>query len=115
VLATNQRSLREIGEAILLIRRAIGCPKEAEALLNDFKHGLEALRCSYACPHPRVYFEKWDGPLISGIGWLTEAIELVGGQDIFSRPNAKASRERQAKSAADPRDHFCQLVWQTCQ
>jgi iron complex transport system substrate-binding protein len=100
VLATNQRSLREIGEAILLIGRAIGCPKEAEALLNDFKNGLEALRCSHACPRPRVYFEEWDDPLVSGIGWVTEAIELVGGQDIFSRPNAKASRERQVESAA---------------
>ncbi|MBV8173156.1 MAG: ABC transporter substrate-binding protein [Verrucomicrobia bacterium] len=100
VLATNQRSLREIGEAILLIGRAIGCPKEAEALLNDFKHGLEALRGSHAWPRPRVYFEEWDDPLVSGIGWVTEATELVGGQDIFSRPNAKASRERQVESAA---------------
>jgi iron complex transport system substrate-binding protein len=99
VLATNQRSLREIGEAILLIGRAIGCPKEAEALLNDFKHRLEALR-SHDYPRPRVYFEEWDDPLVSGIGWVTEAIELVGGQDIFSRPDAKASSERQVESAA---------------
>jgi iron complex transport system substrate-binding protein len=81
-----------------LIGRVIGCQREAEALLNDFTHGLEALR-SCDTPRPRVYFEEWDDPLISGIGWVSEAIELVGGEDIFASPNAKAARERQIQSA----------------
>ena len=99
VLATNQRSLRGIGEAMLLIGRAIGCPREAEALVSDFERQLESLGCT-DYPRPRVYFEEWDDPLISGVGWVSEAIELVGGEDIFVRPNAKASKERQIESAA---------------
>lgn len=99
VLATNQRSLRGIGEAMLLIGRVIGCAMQAEALLRDFERDLEALH-SRDYPRPRVYFEEWDDPLISGIGWVSEAIELVGGKDVFARPNAKASKERQVESAA---------------
>jgi hypothetical protein len=48
----------------------------------------------------RAYFEERDDPLISAIGWVTEAIGLVGGEDILARPNARASKERQIESAA---------------
>ena len=34
-------------------------------------------------PRPRVYFEEWDQPLISGIGWVSELIEIAGGEDVF--------------------------------
>jgi len=98
VLATNQHSLRAIGEAILLIGRVIGCPEEAETLAGDFERHLESVHCRDH-PRPRVYFEEWDDPLISGIGWVSEAIELVGGEDIFARPDARASGERQLESA----------------
>jgi iron complex transport system substrate-binding protein len=50
----------------------------------------------------RAYFEERDDPLISAIGWVTEAIGLVGGEDIFARQSAMASKERQIESAADP-------------
>ena len=93
VLATNQRSLPGISQAILLIGRAIGCPAEASKLASDFESRLARLR-SDRTPRPRVYFEEWDEPLISGIGWVSEAIHLVGGEDIFFRPEAKSSRDR---------------------
>jgi iron complex transport system substrate-binding protein len=105
VLATNQRSLRGIIQAIVLIGRAIGCSDEAEKLASDFECELQNLRRDQS-PRPRVYFEEWDEPLISGIGWVSEAINLVGGEDIFFRPAAKASRERAVEAAtvcrADP-------------
>jgi iron complex transport system substrate-binding protein len=93
VLATNQRSFRGIIQAILLIGRAIGCSAEALKLASDFESQLERFR-SERTPRPRVYFEEWDEPLISGIGWVSEAIHLVGGEDIFFRPEAKSSRDR---------------------
>lgn len=99
VLATNQRSLRQIAEAILLIGRAIGCAPEAEALADDFERQLKQLRHA-PTRRPRVYFEEWDEPPISGIGWISEAIALVGGEDIFSSQDGKASRERQVDPAA---------------
>ena len=75
VLATNQRSLRGIIEAILLIGRAIGYCAEAEKLASDFELQLRDLRCDEE-PRPRIYFEEWDEPLITGIGWVSEAIKL---------------------------------------
>ena len=44
---------------------------------------------------PRVYFEEWDEPLISGIGWVSELIGIAGGDDVFpEKAKAKAARDR---------------------
>ncbi len=102
VLATNQRSLRGIAEAILLIGRAIGCSNQARRNWPPISLGrqLRDLRRDQE-PRPRVYFEEWDEPLITGIGWVSEAIKLVGGEEVmFSRPDAKSARERQVESSA---------------
>lgn len=99
VLATNQRSLRQISEAIRLIGRAIDCASAAEGLARDFERGLEAIRLQPA-RRPRVYFEEWDEPLISGIGWVAEAVAVAGGEDIFAIRGGKASREREVDPAA---------------
>jgi len=109
VLATNQRTLREISETMLLIGRAVGCADAAEALAENFETELEKLRSS-SHPRPRVYFEEWNDPLISGIAWVSEAISIAGGDDVFFRPEAKASSERQVEpsaiSAANPQIIF---------
>ena len=43
----------------------------------------------------RVYFEEWDEPMISGIGWVSELIEIAGGSDVFAgRAAAKAAKDR---------------------
>src|ERR1700730_4790110 len=99
VLATNQRSLRGIIQAILLIGRAIGCAAEAEKLASDFDRELRNFGRDEP-PRPRVYFEEWDEPLITGIGWVSEAIYLLGGEDVFFRPDAKGSKERIVEAAA---------------
>jgi iron complex transport system substrate-binding protein len=96
VLATNQRSLRGIVQAILLIGGAIGCAAEAARLASEFERQLQGFRAD-AGPRPRVYFEEWDDPLIAGIGWVSESINLAGGDDIFVRPEAKASRDGQSR------------------
>jgi iron complex transport system substrate-binding protein len=42
-----------------------------------------------------VFFEEWDDPLISGIGWVSELIEIAGGIDIFAdRDNQSAAKDR---------------------
>jgi iron complex transport system substrate-binding protein len=93
VLATNQRTLAEIGEAICLIGGAIGRAFAAERLAAEFRAELAALKNS-ATPPPRVYFEEWPDPLISAIGWVGELIEQCGGIDIFAARRGRASRER---------------------
>ena len=105
VLATNQRTLQEITATIRLIGGAIGRTTAAERLAAKFRDELSTLK-SAATPHPRVYFEEWPDPLISGIGWVGELIELCGGLDLFAARRGRASRERvvepQEVIAADP-------------
>jgi iron complex transport system substrate-binding protein len=44
---------------------------------------------------PKVFFEEWDEPLISGIGWVSELVEIAGGIDVFAdRRNQGAAKDR---------------------
>jgi len=105
VLATNQRTLREIAETIRLIGGAIGRTTAAKQLVKEFHQDLEALQNS-TTPQPRVYFEEWPDPPISAIGWVGELIEHCGGMDLFAARRGRASRERvvapEEVIAADP-------------
>jgi len=64
----------------------IGCQDKAEALAAQLEAGLTRVRERAAgfARRPRVYFEEWDDPLISGIGWVSELIEIAGGDDVFA-------------------------------
>ena len=55
---------------------------KSEARRRRLEHGLEEIRTtSSGWPmRPRVYFEEWDDPLISGIQWVEELVEIAGGQ-----------------------------------
>jgi iron complex transport system substrate-binding protein len=62
----------------------VGAPERAEALASGFEARLaEASAAVRDRPPLRVYFEEWDAPMISGIGWVSDLIGLAGGQDIF--------------------------------
>ncbi len=89
VLATNQRSLEQIFDTILLIGRTIGREKPAEQLAARMRKEIFARRPRRAtkprlASKPRIYFEEWNDPLISGIRWVGELIEAAGGEDIFA-------------------------------
>jgi iron complex transport system substrate-binding protein len=105
VLATNQRTLTEISATIRLIGGAIGRPDEAAELAGDFMRELEALKFAGE-RRPRIYFEEWPDPMTSGIAWVSEIIEWVGGIDICANQRGSAARERQVNRelilAADP-------------
>ncbi|MEX2147837.1 MAG: ABC transporter substrate-binding protein [Candidatus Rokuibacteriota bacterium] len=94
VLCTNQRSVDDVLRAILLIGGALGAEREARALIQDMRDEIKQVReYSSVWPHrPRVYFEEWMDPLIAGIRWVSELIEMAGGRDIFvelrEQPNA---------------------------
>jgi iron complex transport system substrate-binding protein len=80
VLVTQQTSLREIEDTMLMLGRIVGKETWARALVRQFRVQLKAQG-----PHRlRVYFEEWPEPMISGIGWVSELIERAGGKDIFS-------------------------------
>jgi iron complex transport system substrate-binding protein len=95
VLAFNQRSIREILEMILTLGRILGAEAKARQLLGRLEEDLRAISSSARrfAGRQRVFFEEWNDPLISGIRWVEELIEIAGGAPIFpelrERKNAR--------------------------
>jgi iron complex transport system substrate-binding protein len=85
VLNFNQRSIAEILDMIGMVARLVGKQSEGEALVERLMRGLKAItESAQSFPHrPRVFFEEWKDPLISGIRWVEELIEIAGGEIIF--------------------------------
>lgn len=85
VMNFNQRSIAEILDMIAVLARMVDKQNEGLRLIQSLQNGLDAIRASAArFPHrPRVYFEEWNDPLISGIQWVEELIEIAGGEPIF--------------------------------
>jgi iron complex transport system substrate-binding protein len=91
----NQRSVAQILDTILVLGSLVGVADKAALLVNELEQGLAAIRreTSGWTRRPRVYFEEWDEPQISGIRWVSELIEIAGGRDCFAEhaqyPDAK--------------------------
>ena len=97
VFTFNQRSVAEILQMIRVLGGIIGVANKAEALARELERGLDDIRRSAAelPTRPRVYFEEWDDPLISGIQWVEELIEIAGGDPVFpDLRRAKLARDR---------------------
>ena len=94
----NQRSVAEILQMIRDPRRARRLRRHAPTRwLDDLELELDAIRAAAArLPlRPRVFFEEWDDPLISGIRWVEELVEIAGGDPIFPElRDAKLGKER---------------------
>jgi iron complex transport system substrate-binding protein len=85
VVTFNQRSIAEILQMIRMLGGLVGCQAEAERLADELEAGLDRIREAAASfpKRPRVFFEEWDEPLISGIRWVEELVEIAGGDPIF--------------------------------
>jgi len=97
VVLFNQRSVAEILQMIRMLGGLIGRTDRAEALAARLENGLAEIRArtSQLSSRPRVYFEEWDDPLISGIQWVEELIEIAGGDSIFPElRHAKLAKDR---------------------
>jgi iron complex transport system substrate-binding protein len=84
VHAFNQRDVAGILAMVRTVGALVGAADKAEALAQGYEARLHEVAASRGRPRPRVYFEEWDDPLISGIGWVSELIEIAGGVDVFS-------------------------------
>jgi iron complex transport system substrate-binding protein len=82
VLGTNQRTLAEIESTMMLLGRIVEREPEAARLLREFQKRLAPVEKVKV--RPRVYFEEWNDPLVSGIAWVSELIERAGGKDVFA-------------------------------
>jgi iron complex transport system substrate-binding protein len=100
VYTFNQRSVDEILQMILIVGGLVGRTDRAETLVDGFRGSLDAIgaRARDWTHRPRVYFEEWDDPLISGIRWVEELVEIAGGIPIF--PELRDARLAKARIVA---------------
>src|SRR5882672_3912417 len=97
VFCANPRSMDEVMQTILTVGGLLGAEPAARALVLDMRDEITQMReFSRVWPdQPRVYFEEWHDPLIAGIRWVSEIIEIAGGRDIFSELRDKpAAKDR---------------------
>lgn len=85
VVLFNQRSVQEILDTIAMVAALVGASDRGARLVDRLERGLDEIRESAgAFPRrPRVYFEEWDEPMISAIRWVSELVEIAGGEDVF--------------------------------
>lgn len=95
VFVTNQRSLREILDQILLLGRLIGEESRVKVLVRDFEAKLREIQARHKGLRPiKVYFEEWDHPRLSCIRWVSEVIEACGGENIFAHKTGSLATDR---------------------
>ena len=103
VHAFNQRDVPGIFDMIRTLGALVGATEKAEELAVSLEDRLDAVReQTGALPRrPRVYFEEWDEPMISGIQWVSELIEAAGGIEVFPKLAANKSAKDRIVSVAD--------------
>jgi iron complex transport system substrate-binding protein len=103
VCTFNQRSVVEILQMILTVGRIVNRSEPAERLVSQLQNDLDGIRQSASrFPRaPRVFFEEWPDPLISGIRWVQELVEIAGGHDVYPElRQCKAAKDRIVEPAA---------------
>ncbi len=104
VLVTNQRSVAQILATMRMVAALVDASERAEAWIAqcEARWASVASMTSRWPRRPRVYFEEWDEPMISAIGWVSELIGMAGGDDVFPELGAEAlGRDR---VIADPQE-----------
>ena len=97
VVTFNQRSVAQILQTIRIVGGLVGRTAEADALASSLERDLDRIAHeARALPkRPRVFFEEWDDPLISGICWVDELVEVAGGEPLFPElRSAPLARQR---------------------
>jgi iron complex transport system substrate-binding protein len=99
----NQRDLAGIFAMIRTLGALIGCNEKADSVARSLEQRIAAVRSeTRALEHrPRVYFEEWDEPKITGICWVSELIDVAGGDDIFPEKRLEQAAKDRIVSAAD--------------
>lgn len=97
VLVFNQRSVEEILDTILTVARMVAAESAGIELVTRLGGELERISVSASRfpRRPRVFFEEWMDPLISGIRWVEELIEVAGGEPVF--PNLRRQQSAQGR------------------
>ncbi|KFN45614.1 cobalamin-binding protein [Arenimonas metalli] len=85
VWISNHRSVDGILDYVRRLGALVGVADKADAYADELRRGLDAVAAEAATlpRRPKVYFEEWDEPRISGIQWVAELVRVAGGDDIF--------------------------------
>jgi iron complex transport system substrate-binding protein len=96
VWISNHRSVEGILDYVRRLGALVGAAARADSFADELRRGLDEVAASVpAGPRPRVYFEEWDEPMISGILWVAELVRIAGGDDIFpERAEKSLARDR---------------------
>ncbi|MFC0340713.1 cobalamin-binding protein [Paracoccus niistensis] len=95
VMAYNQRDIAGILAMIRHLGATVGAAERAEALAAGYEARLAQIAARATGPRPTVYFEEWDEPMISGLQWVSELIEIAGGREAFPElARMKSARDR---------------------
>ena len=102
VVIFNQRSVQEILNMILVLSSMVGATEKGRQLVDSLEKNLSEVKEASRSfkRRPRVYFEEWDEPMISGIRWVSELVEIAGGEDVFSE--LSRSQAASGRTIADP-------------
>src|SRR5262245_40209003 len=103
VHAFNQRDVAGILDMVRTLGALVDAAAKAEALARSLAARLARARAQAAArgKRPRVYFEEWDEPMISGIRWVTELIEAAGGIEVFPTLSLRKNAKDRVVSASD--------------
>jgi iron complex transport system substrate-binding protein len=93
VFCSNPRSVDDVLATIVMVGGLLGLDKPARDVVQDMRDEIRQVRefSSVWPDRPRVYFEEWHDPLIAGIRWVSEIVEIAGGRDIFPELRDKPS------------------------
>ena len=96
VFVTNQRSLEEILDYILMLSRLVDAKEAGLKLVDSYRRKLDVFvdKAAQKSFHPKVYFEEWDEPKISAIQWVNEIISASGGKPLFAEHAGVTASER---------------------
>jgi iron complex transport system substrate-binding protein len=102
VWISNHRTVAGIIGYVRRLGAMVGAAERADDYAEKMIAHVDSVRedASRLRRRPRVYFEEWDDPMISGIGWVSEVIEIAGGIDVFS--DRAASGLAKDRIIADP-------------
>jgi iron complex transport system substrate-binding protein len=103
VHAFNQRSIAGILDMIRMLGALVGVPEKGDSLARELVARVDAVRrrSLHLPARPRIYFEEWDDPMISGIAWVSELIDAAGGTDAFPQLAAQKNAKDRIVSRGD--------------
>jgi len=98
----NHRRVSEIFDMIHMLGAMVGAAQKTDVLISELQSGLDdiAQKAAHFDKRPKVYFEEWNDPMIAGIGWVSDLIEIAGGIDCF--PDLASSQGAMGRIIADP-------------